>query len=215
MNNKTSFALCLLLVAVTGAVVNAPWPQSNETQAPGRFLQAESISDQDLVVLNGADVAVAMDEGEISHSITSASQINPLVDVNLAVNYDPVGDAVNELLRSEDAELAMAVDDTAMLAAQKQPMEDAFNGEGYDAQWAPTMEAEVWQDFERAELPHSQLASVACRTSLCRIEITHDDQTAEAKFMLALFDQAPTRKGSFYPLGNASDGLATLVFLSR
>jgi hypothetical protein len=62
-------------------------------------------------------------------------------------------------------------------------LDSHFSGEPYDADWAPRMEADMQTALEQQEFADSQLIDLACQSSLCRLEVEHDNDGAEQTFL--------------------------------
>ncbi len=162
-------------------------------------------------------VIVASDTNGGDVHLDASINISPAVEHSPAQAKD-VGQLphTTELKQAgNSADLSGSVaEETDYLAEQIQLLDIEFAAEQYDAQWAPAVEEEVWRNFERHQLNDSQLSSVQCRTSLCRIEVTHEDETAEGEFMQVLLTQTLQNSGSIHRLAS-DESVATLIYLSR
>ncbi|MFL0799768.1 MAG: hypothetical protein K6L80_04915 [Agarilytica sp.] len=65
-------------------------------------------------------------------------------------------------------------------------LEEKLLTEEYDGEWAPEMEIKARNIFKKAALKNSNIETTDCRTSLCKITITHKDAAAEQTFYNAL-----------------------------
>ncbi len=65
-------------------------------------------------------------------------------------------------------------------------LEEKLLTEEYDGEWAPEMEVKARNTFKKAELKNSNIETTDCRTSLCKITISHKDTMAEQMFYQAL-----------------------------
>lgn len=90
-----------------------------------------------------------------------------------------------------------------------------FVAEAYDSGWAGKTEAKLNQLFVGDMLEGNQLAAAVCRTSLCRIEVTHSDHGAEQRF-LAEFSSSgqfvSDDTSGFYHRSIDYNGIAHTVF---
>lgn len=65
-------------------------------------------------------------------------------------------------------------------------LDKLFQSEGVDAQWAPAAQARLRGSYDSASPAGSMLVEAACRSSLCRVEVTHSDEAAQARFVAVL-----------------------------
>lgn len=62
-------------------------------------------------------------------------------------------------------------------------LDEVFNSEPYDSQWAAATESTLMHSFAEARLEGSQLTAASCRSTLCRIDVVHADKAAEGRFL--------------------------------
>lgn len=119
-------------------------------------------------------------------------------------------------------------------AAQRQrqarldAIERGFQQESADVKWATEASTAIRQVFTvdggnpdanaaAGQFPGSSMKSVACRATLCRLELSHADPAALMRFM----DDFPGRVGqvlprmTLEPVTNADGSIGTLVYLAR
>lgn len=89
--------------------------------------------------------------------------------------------------------------------------EAAHAKEPVDPKWSQTYEAEVKQFFVQHSAGVFQLQRVACRTTLCKLNVTHD-AVGRDKF-IAFLSAGPLSGGGFYYA--TPDGAESVVYLSR
>ena len=66
-------------------------------------------------------------------------------------------------------------------------LEQYLANESYDSEWAEPIETQMADVItEELRLDGNELVEASCRTTLCRIEIGHEDELAESKFLLAI-----------------------------
>ncbi|WP_415829619.1 hypothetical protein, partial [Corallococcus exiguus] len=102
----------------------------------------------------------------------------------------------------------------------RQRLEDYFGDESFDTAWARSAEQQA-KDGVRAALPvPSQLRSVECRASLCRIETEHGDSEQSLTFVRTAF-MDPERQvwnAAFVTVRGADstdDHIVTVTYLAR
>ncbi len=94
-------------------------------------------------------------------------------------------------------------------------IEEKFQHEAYDTQWAVMVESQTWEKFYAADLNSSDIESVDCRTSVCKIVVTHENQDAEQTFKQALLAEVGNTQGVLH--SNTSDQgiITTTLFRLR
>lgn len=94
----------------------------------------------------------------------------------------------------------------------------AFNAEPVDADWAPMMERRLRQAIAEASDGATQLQALACRRTICQVDLQHGDAAAAARFGLAI---GPKRVfvpggefGESYP-ARAARGVRGVHYIAR
>ncbi len=77
-------------------------------------------------------------------------------------------------------------------------LDERFNTEGYDVQWAAQVESETWDEFYRAQLSSSEIEAVDCRTTVCKITVTHENEDAAQQFHNQLLRSINGRNGKIH-----------------
>lgn len=101
------------------------------------------------------------------------------------------------------------------LPRQLASIEETFQQEVYDPQWAVMIESQTWETFYAAELDHSDIESVDCRTSVCKIIVTHENESAEQTFKQALLAEAGNTQGYLHSDINEHGTITTTLFRLR
>jgi hypothetical protein len=97
-----------------------------------------------------------------------------------AANAPPLPDGLD--LRQADPETQRAQRESAVQVLEAQLM-----SEGYDPDWAGPMEAELAGVMtEELQQRGNELVDASCGSTLCRVEVGHQDQRAEMKFVREL-----------------------------
>jgi hypothetical protein len=94
----------------------------------------------------------------------------------------------------------------------------AFAAEPVDAAWAAPLEARLRAAFDKAHPAGTELNGLACRSSLCRVEVAHVDATAQWRFAaamgpLGLFSNDGRRGAVAH--GGEGDALTSVYFIAR
>lgn len=94
-----------------------------------------------------------------------------------------------------------------------------FFAEAYESGWASETEAELGRLFVETDIEGSQLMEAACRTTLCRIDVTHADSEAEERFIATFANNArfiSNDRTGFYHRSVDYNGIPnTLFFWAR
>ncbi len=105
--------------------------------------------------------------------------------------------------------------DDERLAALVTRLEHHLEGQDMDPSWSEDAAEQVSDYFARGALDHSQLLSVECRWSSCRMEVVHDEQQGVTHFAETLPDSLPWNGEAFFYTFTEWGETHTVVFLSR
>ncbi|MFL0802323.1 MAG: hypothetical protein K6L81_01290 [Agarilytica sp.] len=94
-------------------------------------------------------------------------------------------------------------------------LEEALLSEEYDGEWAPEREINARNIFRQAALKDSDLTETECRTTLCRITITHNNATAEKAFYSALAPKLQDQHGKLVRQKNDDGRISTVIYQFR
>lgn len=99
----------------------------------------------------------------------------------LTLQYSPAqaGKTMTWKAKKRNHDTVAAVQEENILTV----MEDRFKSESYDPDWAGRMEEELIGRFKQLNPGGSHLLDAGCRSSLCRIEVYHEDFEAEEQFV--------------------------------
>lgn len=91
-----------------------------------------------------------------------------------------------------------------------------FWQEREDSDWSRETEGQIVHILESTALEDSDLMLVDCRSTLCRLEVSHDDDEAQLQFLDTLPLTAPFDAEGFYERIDDGDGFSrTVVYLAR
>jgi hypothetical protein len=96
-------------------------------------------------------------------------------------------------------------------------LDDSFHNESYDSDWAAQIETGITDDFKGIEWNSSTLADTSCRSTLCRVVVTHKNLGAADEFVARMGTlQAFANTEGFYQHVTLEDGTsATVVYIAR
>lgn len=124
----------------------------------------------------------------------------------------------NDGPRDKPRELEEAhVETEARIADHVQRLDDDFHGESVDAEWSANSLVRLQTVMSRDELAGSSAYEMQCHSTLCRIEIEHDDKDGLGEFQL-WFPHLVSETMSGITMNTAvlNDGRkSTVVYLAR
>jgi hypothetical protein len=143
-----------------------------------------------------------------------------------AVQPQPQGETgdVREQTRRDEAQTLLKMDAQEREAHERQRIEqivahldDSFQSEPYDGDWAAQIEAGIALDFGADDWNGNTLAEVRCRSTLCRMVVTHEDLEAADTLVARMGTlQAFADTEGFYQQVPFEDGTsATVVYVAR
>lgn len=143
----------------------------------------------------------SVDSLAISNAKALASP-EPDLPMRTASPYDilPIGDPAAE-------------NDNVSPAIRK--INQKFQQESYDVQWAAMVESETWEAFYQADLKSSEIESVDCRTSICKIIVIHNDAEAEQQFHQKLLAKLNGERGALHHQISQDGIRSTTLFRQR
>lgn len=98
-------------------------------------------------------------------------------------------------------------------------LDDVFYSEGYDTPWAGRTEEKLHRMFTEVNPSGSHLMDAGCRSTLCRIEVYHEDTDAEEGFIKAFATSGTfvndDKQGFYHPIADAHGNRRTLFFYAR
>jgi hypothetical protein len=151
------------------------------------------------------------------------SSVNDLVSSEIDESADSslsLQDENGEFNQASAAELSDEMDADQLQAAEAAreeqrllTLDSHFSGEPYDADWAPRMEANMQTALEQQALVDSQLIELACQSSLCRLEVEHENDAAEQAFLHQFLAMAGfTKTETYYQRETTEDGSVQITY---
>ena len=105
-----------------------------------------------------------------------------------------------------------AIDKTDRLMA----LDDAMNAQAPDPAWDNHAAGELSDSFHSEDFAGSQLESVACRGSMCRLEIYHEDRRASNAWLEEEHQLVPwSHKGRIETIEDGSGKPVTVMYITR
>jgi len=150
----------------------------------------------------------ALPSGLDEHPILAA-QLGPTGD-KLAENEGMVDEPDGNAERAEQR----PIDPGQVEAnARREFLDGVFQAEGTDESWYRVEEVAVERHFESLALPHTHVAATECKSTMCRIQLTHDDPEAAQQDVHGLAGHGPFKAAHFFRI--SEDGTQTAIFLAR
>ena len=96
-------------------------------------------------------------------------------------------------------------------------LEDSLASEPMDANASMVTSAELSRVMQSPVFEKTRIGEVQCRSTLCRIDVSHDDPQAEMQFSLSLSQVETFRDGEGFVqmLPRSDGGIDTVVYISR
>lgn len=92
-------------------------------------------------------------------------------------------------------------------------LDNEMSKEPYDDIWAPEMQETIATTLQNQKFGGSELVTVACKSSLCRIDVEHDNADAESEFLHSFVPTAGyTDTEVFYSRSEGSDGRSEMTY---
>lgn len=92
-----------------------------------------------------------------------------------------------------------------------------FESEDVDAQWGNNVETQLISTFQNPALQHSALVNAECRSTLCRIEVAHEDGADVSEFQSVLADETAkiAPEGAIQQVVGPDGKTRSIIFLAR
>lgn len=92
-----------------------------------------------------------------------------------------------------------------------------FESEDVDAQWGNSVETQLISTFQNPALQHSALVNAECRSTLCRLEVAHEDGTDLTEFQSVLADETAkiAPEGAIQQAVGPDGKMRSIIFLAR
>jgi hypothetical protein len=144
--------------------------------------------------------------------VASAGDITPTI-VEAAPTRARSSSAPPRPMRGE-AKVPPSREQAATLAVAR--LDQALADQAADGRWSASVERDV-RDLLASEKGHGgRLTALACKSSLCRVEIAHDDRDSQEAFLERLTYSAPFDSEGLVRRTTGADGTQrTLVYFAR
>ncbi len=202
--SQPSITFTTMLLCILAAIVfyNTQMPKENQS--------AHRQTHQSPKILTSTTTTPSISEDKLQLALTLLSPKQPS---NTAITHTQQMHHVNKAIESSQSPTAKDKnrDDASSpfdvlpiaspslhinsTSSQVTYLEEKLISEAYDGEWAPEMEVKARNTFRQASLKHSNITSADCRTSLCKISITHKDENAEQTFYRMLAPLLKNKRG--------------------
>ncbi|MEN8131908.1 MAG: hypothetical protein ABFS45_17350 [Pseudomonadota bacterium] len=208
MNSKSiAGTACGLLVLAIVITFSPPWSRDNialkvsETQADNHSTAGSRILEPEVTAppIVGSWTLPSFDDRIPDSEVENQSRLELKIEPNdeideqiAAFDVAPIlepspGEIVNYNSINSSDEIINGQPSRDQIASN---LDIRFFAEAYEGGWASETEAELNQLFAETGLEGSQLMEAACRTTLCRIDVTHADSEAEERFIATFANNA-------------------------
>ncbi len=108
------------------------------------------------------------------------------------------------------------IDDAFLAANRLTKMDDTLYLQGSDPNWDESAAVQITNNFTSAGFETSQLESVVCRSTLCRIEINQSEENAISELFDGEQQLIPwSHKGRIETIENQSGDLTSVMYITR
>lgn len=162
---------------------------------------------------------IAMEHDNIKQEHVSqdnARANNETVDILVAIPALP-----DQYQLSEDNVISYQTDENDQDSRETlvTTLEQKFSDEPYDNLWSSVTEQELMNTFYEANIEGNQLSEAKCRTTFCRIDVSHTDSEAEVRFLAAFAASGKfvndDKRGFYHHLKDPNGGTRTVFFYAR
>ena len=87
--------------------------------------------------------------------------------------------------------------------------------EAGDASWAPIKAAELRSGVDEMRIVGTEVVSSECRSSFCRLELTHEDGVTAREFVSSFHDRSEFSKHNCFAYAVDDDGTEMVLYVSR
>ena len=197
--------------------------ETNKVMKLGKTLDKAvvALKDQMSVVKSElADLQSNQSALRIEREKMEAALITKIDTLYRTVESTPNNSTSSKPTRTDEAESADAqsdsVDDAIAKTDRLAIMDDALDAQIPDPTWDNGAAGELSDRFHSEDFAGSQLESVTCRGSMCRLEIYHEDDSASGAWFEAEHQLVPwSHKGRIETLEDASGKLITVMYITR
>ncbi len=195
----------MLAVTVAAAAFYATRPPSgtkNSQQPETIVAQPEKVQTENLDLTLAAQTSRAEPyETPIIRSVEARSSNSPTPTSSAQLNSSlnsPLSTPLNSPSPYDVLPIPDPARETSGISPALAKINQKFQQESYDVRWAAMVESETWQAFYKANIESSEIESVDCRTSICKIIVIHNDEAAEQKFHQTLLAKLNGQRGELH-----------------
>lgn len=223
---KSSLLLFALIALVLGWTIHALYPSVRQEAPDARAGSLppptgsggrDDPTTDDLVVLKHDMALVKSDLASLRASLTSLATQVQSASLSRGKPAERIPHEEPQAIDSQAQDAAAMEENAKLQETRLEAIEATLRGEAIDATWAAQATDAVEQAFEDKALEGSVLDALECRSTLCRVEVTHPNPTARADFMLRFpMMVGPVLPSTTTQLIEADDGSSTTwIYLAR
>jgi len=199
--------------AIIEQSVNLPVATQSESESYPDSETSQLADGQSLAVLRRELSLLAQQVASLEKRLDKRNNDNHNKGSAPVVSVQDQSEAEN--LRPDEV-LAVA-EEEAVIAERLEYFDSYINSESQDISWAAEAEQTIYNAFNSQELLGSQIATVDCRSTLCRAEIDHNSMSDLMNFKLEFASKVSSMlpKGSMQHIESSSGRQKTIVFMAR
>jgi len=201
---KSSLLLFALIALGVGWTIHALYPSVRQEAPDARAVSLpaptgsggrDEPTTDDLVVLKHDMALVKSDLGSLRASLTSLATQVQSASLSRGEPAEHIPHEEPQAIDSQAQDAAAMEEDAMLQETRLEAIEATLRGEAIDATWAAQATDAIEQALEDKALEGSVLDALECRSTLCRVEVTHPNPIARADFMLRF----PMKVGQVLP----------------
>ena len=214
-----------LIAIATAAVFSVDWRDSDdslnqlnrvtslEKRMEAITAELEQLKEL-LTISNSRSITGSASKAETTTEL-GYQAVNTVGTVSTDLPQPSSSDFGNDLAKAREMRRLEAAEKSTQ---RKALIASAFAAEAYDEMWSPNVTSSIEQTFQSPELIGGRLASVECRTTLCKVEVQHDQNLSpedrfvfENTLLMSLANELPA---STMRQVNSPDGLRTEIYFA-
>lgn len=211
-----------------GAVLLSAGPnrESETRQQAGGVVEEEvaalrrEISDlRDMIASASASGEIEMVDPEVASLKQDIAALQEQLtslgtEVRAGAGFVPAAQPQTEPKQSEEERRELA---KQAVTERMNYIESQFANEDIDAQWGNNVETQLISTFQNPALQQSALVNAECRSTLCRLEVAHEDGADISEFQSVLADETAkvAPEGAIQQVVGPDGKTRSIIFLAR
>jgi hypothetical protein len=192
---KKSFVVSLLAVALTGALLvvfvqsrDSDKMENNSVAKPADTISIDQSDASDVLTADSKDKA-ANDQALASMQEQLTELHEELIELQLDTDRNGSRHSVLSTESDDEPIIVSEAEQERIMLEQMDAIENDFQSEEFDDDWSIMAEDRIIEVFDNPNLSSHYLQSMECRSSLCKLEVSHDQSADMTDFRFKLRDK--------------------------